>query len=191
MHHSGTWTVLEPIHICVFFAVWFCFELWFQVWKRQEMPFTHPDKVISNDEFEHRVQKGEQLVILDDLVLDVSGFAKVHPGGAFMLRQTVGRDISKYFYGGYSLETEDFPKPWTHSNMARKVVNSIIVGRLGDRAEEDTYKISARTKINDLTSTITLETASADPRAKLFHKDLSMIGKHFLVRDIKKPWVKR
>lgn len=28
-----------------------------------------------------------------------------HPGGQFLIEQTVGRDISKYFYGGHSLDS--------------------------------------------------------------------------------------
>jgi hypothetical protein len=59
--------------------------------------------------------------------------------------------VSKFFYGGYTLENEDFPKPWAHSNMARKVVNSIIVGRLGEKASEEIFKIRERTKVNDFT----------------------------------------
>ena len=29
-----------------------------------------------------------------------------HPGGRFMINKTVGRDISKFFYGGYQLINE-------------------------------------------------------------------------------------
>ena len=43
-------------------------------------------------------------MILDDLVLDVSKFMGEHPGGLFSLEHNVGRDVSKFFYGGYSLE---------------------------------------------------------------------------------------
>jgi hypothetical protein len=129
---------------------------------------------------------------LDDLVLDISGFAKVHPGGAFVLRHNIGRDVSKFFYGGYSMENKNFPKPFTHSNMARKVVNSIIVGTLEAKAPEGVYKIIERAKVNDSTHTITFKSVSDVPsKARLFYKDLSMIGKHFLIRDVKKPRVRR
>ena len=43
-------------------------------------------------------------MILDDLVLDVRRFMYEHPGGKFLLQFHIGRDISKYFYGGYVLE---------------------------------------------------------------------------------------
>jgi len=43
-------------------------------------------------------------VILDEMVLDLAPFIDHHPGGKFSLVQNIGRDISKFFYGGYSLE---------------------------------------------------------------------------------------
>ena len=50
-----------------------------------------------------RVLNGEKLVILDDMVPDVSEFAWEHPGGAFLINHNVGRDISKFFQGNYTL----------------------------------------------------------------------------------------
>jgi cytochrome b involved in lipid metabolism len=46
--------------------------------------------------------KGEKLVILDDLIIDVSKYIPTHPGGEEVLITNIGRDISKFFYGGYS-----------------------------------------------------------------------------------------
>jgi len=34
----------------------------------------------------------------------MSSYAFQHPGGAFLLEYNVGRDISKFFYGGYALD---------------------------------------------------------------------------------------
>jgi cytochrome b involved in lipid metabolism len=42
--------------------------------------------------------------LLDNLVLNVGNFAAVHPGGRFVIDQNIGRDISKFFFGGYSLD---------------------------------------------------------------------------------------
>ena len=47
---------------------------------------------------------GEKLVILDDMVLDMSSYAMNHPGGNFSIEHNIGRDVSKFFYGGNSLE---------------------------------------------------------------------------------------
>ena len=47
---------------------------------------------------------GQKFVILDEMVVDIAGYMNHHPGGKFVLQQNVGRDISKFFYGGYCLE---------------------------------------------------------------------------------------
>ena len=44
-----------------------------------------------------------KLVLLDDLVLDLSNFIGQHPGGEEVIRRNIGRDVSKYYYGGYSM----------------------------------------------------------------------------------------
>ena len=59
---------------------------------------------MTQEEFEKVNKDQRKLVILDDLVLDVTLFAQNHPGGRFLLDRNVGRDISKYFHGGYSFE---------------------------------------------------------------------------------------
>ena len=78
----------------------------------------------SIEEFHRRVNAGEKLVILDDMVLDVSRFMEEHPGGKFSLEHNIGRDISKFFYGAYQLENKasgimSFSLQHTHSNDAR------------------------------------------------------------------------
>lgn len=50
------------------------------------------------------------------------------------MKQTVGRDISKYFYGAYALEGNMNLKPGeanlahAHTNIARRVMYNHIVG---------------------------------------------------------------
>lgn len=70
------------------------------------------------------------MVVLDDMVLDVEKFQWQHPGGTFLISHNIGRDVSKFFYGGYSLEVGMLSKPYTHSNDARKIVNTLIVAKL-------------------------------------------------------------
>ena len=76
------------------------------------------------------LKNGEQLVILDEYILDVSQWMRQHPGGTFAIKHNVGRDISKFFHGGYALENIHKVREHKHSNDARKVVNSLIIGRL-------------------------------------------------------------
>jgi hypothetical protein len=46
-----------------------------------------------------------------------------------MFRHNIGRDVSKYFYGGYALDR--WCDPWTHTNKALAVVNKLRIGTLG------------------------------------------------------------
>ena len=84
-------------------------------------------------EFNHRVENGENLVILDEFVLDVSTFMWTHPGGRFSIKRNIGRDVSKFFHGGYSLENIAPVGPHEHSDLARKICNDLIIGYLEEK----------------------------------------------------------
>jgi len=59
------------------------------------------------------------------MVLNVKNFLDDHPGGKFSLFNNIGRDVSKFFYGGYSLENIDKVAQHLHSNDAIKIVNKL------------------------------------------------------------------
>jgi cytochrome b involved in lipid metabolism len=63
------------------------------------------------------VESGHQVAVIDDLVVDMEKYYFYHPGGKFVLSQNVGRDISKYFHGAFSLENMGANKVynWYHS----------------------------------------------------------------------------
>lgn len=93
------------------------------------------DVIISEDEFEERVKQGEKLVILDDLVLTIDEYGWRHPGGSFVIDYCVGRDISKFFHGGYALSgnttnPNDTVSRIQHTNFSRWIASELAVGRL-------------------------------------------------------------
>lgn len=93
------------------------------------------EKIMSMDEFDYRVQAGEKLVLLDDMVIDVTKFAYSHPGGQFLIDMNIGKDIGKFFYGGYSFDKAPVipglkSNAHTHSNIARKIVNQHIIASI-------------------------------------------------------------
>jgi cytochrome b involved in lipid metabolism len=93
-------------------------------------PFNKPRANMTQDEFNQLVSSGRKLVVLDELVLDLGSFISRHPGGRFVLKQNIGRDVSKYFYGGYSLEGNLGAAPaqgYRHSNYARIIVNQLAI----------------------------------------------------------------
>ena len=85
---------------------------------------------MSVQEFSDRVKKGDKLVLLDDLVLDLGDYINNHPGGKFAMEANIGRDVSKYFYGGYSLENVNPVKPHKHSNAARRLIDKYAISYL-------------------------------------------------------------
>ena len=78
-------------------------------------------------------------------MLDVTDFMFNHPGGKFTIENNIGRDISKFFYGGYAQDNIDIgprgPKFVAHSNMARAQVQSMIVARHVHTANKFTSKV--------------------------------------------------
>ncbi len=80
---------------------------------------------MTTDEFNKNLNEQKMsLVILDDLVLEVSDYMGYHPGGKFLIEHNIGRDISKFFYGGYSQDGNLIANGaasmiYRHSNLAR------------------------------------------------------------------------
>jgi cytochrome b involved in lipid metabolism len=115
---------------------------------------------ITLEEFNTRVfEKGEELVLLDDMVLDISKYMFNHPGGKFLLAHCIGRDIGKFFYGGYILENYKFSKPLNHSFIAKNIAKNLLVARLQKVAPDNYYKahICKQSLINSTTSTFTFK----------------------------------
>lgn len=72
-------------------------------------------------------------MILDEYVIDIASLMLYHPGGTFSIAHNIGRDISKYFHGGYSLENINKVREHKHSNDARKIADGLIIGKLEGR----------------------------------------------------------
>ena len=86
---------------------------------------------------EKAVEDGEPLCVLDNLILSMvgadefyPGYEKIHPGGKFLITRNYGRDISKFFYGGYVLVSDT--KVHTHTPAALKICEALVVGVLNE-----------------------------------------------------------
>lgn len=96
---------------------------------------------MSIQEFHQNIQKGQKLWILNDSILDLTEFAARHPGGRFVIDRTVGRDVSKYFYGSYALDhNSNDPSlgvpSHIHSNSARGIAQECAVAILSRNSKE-------------------------------------------------------
>ena len=82
------------------------------------------------------------LVVMDNLVLDYGEYGLLHPGGRFVLEANIGRDISKFFYGGYSMVNspgQDFSH--RHSQNALKIAKKMVIGVLENQATVTTQQM--------------------------------------------------
>ena len=86
--------------------------------------------VQTSEQIDKGVAAGIPLLIFDNLILNLNGYEKLHPGGKFVLKQNFGRDISKFFNGGYSLMQGPGIKPHHHSAHALSILKGLIVGVL-------------------------------------------------------------
>ena len=126
---------LIPLNIALMLGIAAIFELYYQHVKKKEDTLVYPNLNISEADFEQRIKNGERLMVLDNMVLDVSSFAYSHPGGQFLIDYNIGRDIGKFFYGSYILDGNNNDPSCDshrncHSNIARKIVNKLAVATL-------------------------------------------------------------
>ena len=127
-------------------------------------------------------------MLVDDLVLDVSGFMEDHPGGRFSIEHNIGRDVSKFFYGAYSLESK--VDPHTHTNDARRILNELVVATLEMKSTTCLMKAESFEDANSTGTikTITFAPVNLDNFSRISDQpcpitDLSQIGKHYLFKN--------
>ena len=109
------------------------------------------------------------------------------------MTHNLGRDISKFFFGGYSLQSGK--KPHTHSQTALDIVQTLIVGTVDRQAavQDELFRITSKTQVNSTTATFTLSSSDNEPVSNIraWYDNPEMIGRHFLVYSLSNPTVKR
>ena len=161
---------------------------------RKEIPFKKPSKTFTIKEYEEAIKNGEKYVVLDDMVLDVKEYQDFHPGGNFLIKYNIGRDVSKFFYGGYALDnTQNSKGVYTHSSKARQVVNTLVIAYLEKPTQSMSAKVGKSYAINKTAKTYEFDLEQNSPTKKgddtlseiknEFVDDslAENIGKHYLV----------
>ena len=107
-------------------------------------------KLFTPEEIDAEVRSGTKLVIFDNLVLNLNGYERIHPGGKFRLMHNLGRDISKFFLGGYQLINVKNQKPHTHSQAALDIVKSLTVGVIDQQeiVKDELYRLTNKRAVN-------------------------------------------
>jgi hypothetical protein len=185
--------VVGVVTLNLLLVITFIFTMEMQHWKvlGEEDAWTKPAQLMTAQEFDRAIQTGRKYVLLDNVVLDVDPFLKHHPGGQFVIKHNIGRNITKFFIGSYSLEGNLTPgdRRHTHSNYARKIANDLIVGYF-DVPQYPTMTVlckldSGRTESisNDLKA-LYFKAAKEQPSFRRFYPGLSMLGRHFNVKKL-------
>lgn len=126
------------------------------------------------------------------MVLDVAFFMDDHPGGKFSLKHNVGRDVSKFFYGGYSLENVQKVAHHAHSNDARSIVSRLCIGYIVDKTQVRIMSLSgverqANASGNVKTFKFLKVEGNSDDYKRVKQNesplcDITQIGRHYLVK---------
>ena len=125
----------------------------------------------------------------DEYILDVSGFKWNHPGGSFFFPQVYGQDAGKFINGCSSVN--DTIRPYTHSKIAKNMINFLKIGRVAYPTGVLTKIQGAETQAsmrwvladNTMVSAVTncLEFCSSDWELCNDPPGYEWMGKHFLV----------
>lgn len=127
------------------------------------------------------VENGQQVVLLDDLIIDIKNYTLNHPGGKKVLTANIGRDISKFFYGGYQYENFKGKNDiHTHSAEARALCQEMVIGVLEKNyASEFSAKLSqVSEQVGTATNTFIFKSNEARVGVQTYYSDINMIGKH-------------
>jgi len=72
------------------------------------------------EEVETRTRNGDLLIIIEDVVHNVSSFLNLHPGGSKFLKYYAGKDATLAFNG----------KVYDHSNAGRNLKRKLRIAKL-------------------------------------------------------------
>jgi len=130
---GSKYTYLMIIYHCAAILALFIRELLYQAryewtYKQKRLLTEKKLPVITIKEFDQFIKNGKKYVLYDNFVIDVESFIYEHPGSAYAIIQNIGRDIGKYFYGAYHLETSI--EPHQHSSYANRILEKLAVAKI-------------------------------------------------------------
>eukprot|EP00611_Tribonema_gayanum_P016477 TRINITY_DN286_c1_g1_i4.p1 TRINITY_DN286_c1_g1~~TRINITY_DN286_c1_g1_i4.p1 ORF type:complete len:1707 (+),score=517.78 TRINITY_DN286_c1_g1_i4:250-5121(+) len=94
----------------------------------------------SLEQFNDGVMQGEKWVIVNDAIVDVSDYMKVHPGGSKVLKDSIGTDITKDIMGVQPVGQGVMQGSHKHSNKAWLAIQANIVAHVDVHEEVLDYQ---------------------------------------------------
>jgi len=142
------------------------------------------------------LKDGENIVIMNELVLNMGDYIGYHPGGRFVLERNVGRDVSKFYCGSYSMLEDGSIKMHNHGQQADWQVYQMIIGHVAGQekgCETHMVKKVHQALANETTGTFRLETLNKERKYQYrdYYSDLSNIGLYYVLYEKSNPTKKR
>lgn len=95
---------------------------------------------LSWEEVKKRAQAGEKLIVIGNIVHDVSKWIPHHPGGPALLEAFIGKEATSAFNGGV----------YNHSNAGRNMLDSLRIAKLSEEdhhpLDESQYEVEYKIK---------------------------------------------
>ncbi|CAG9320014.1 unnamed protein product [Blepharisma stoltei] len=183
--------IVHDIMLAICLAIMFLFELRHQLsfWKPGFLCLKKLPEMSHQEAMEMIEKEGAKLMFCDELVMNIGPFITSHPGGGYMLRDTIGEDAGKYMVGCSSINGELMP--YAHSRPAFDYTKKLAIAKVPypegyleklDESETNNlmhWAVSFQHALNETTRLISL----SSPHFRLSQEQLqpSYIGKHFKV----------
>ena len=117
--------VIALIAVCAIFLFFEVRQVFFKNRESGEMTWL---KEMGHMEAAERIDGGEELMYADDLVINVKHFKLSHPGGAYLIQESIGEDTGKYMVGCSSYGGNY--NPYTHSAKAFAYLRRLAIARI-------------------------------------------------------------
>ena len=148
---------------------------------------------MTQHEYEQRVEKGEKLATLDNIIFDMRSYIDEHPAGAFVMNACIGKDVGRYLNGSYIIEKNGTcQKPHLHTNYALGIVKKLAIaqlkpsdyikasqGKTVSKEYQEQWVVSKAHVRNSNTSTY--DFSNENFLVKRFFGGVSETGKHFII----------
>jgi NAD(P)H-flavin reductase len=184
LYGDGSVTVFIAFAVVVA-GGYFCFDLFQRVVRNNRKGENMNLPEITHEEAVKRINEGEMLMFADDLVINVGKFITSHPGGSYLIAESVGEDAGKYMSGCSSYGGK--LQPYTHSSKALAMTKLLAVAKIPYpdgyiiSQDSESYWIDAILKSKFRLNEHTYMFCLKSDRHKLSGKVISpaWLGKHF------------
>jgi NAD(P)H-flavin reductase len=203
-YYDSPITFLFYIHLAIMILLIIGFELFWQ-FKR---PYKYTDidalerKNLPEMTIEEFHKSDKKLSLFDQYVIDFGLFSYDHPGGKWVLDEVRGKEIGKYFYGAYSLDSNI--KIQRHSWIAGKIlvklavakltqpdamnsaleINSSAVGLVKElNVSEKAYKVTEKEELFQNVFRVKFANTTSEFNIKV--PGTSTFGKHYVISSLK------